>query len=31
VFLPNTHHDWHEIERDTLLSVCLVDDDQRAS
>jgi quercetin dioxygenase-like cupin family protein len=31
VFLPNTLHDWHEIERDTLLSVCLVDDAQRAS
>lgn len=24
VFLPNTLHDWHQIEQDTLLSVCLV-------
>jgi quercetin dioxygenase-like cupin family protein len=24
VFLPNTLHDWHAIEEDTLLSVCLV-------
>jgi quercetin dioxygenase-like cupin family protein len=24
VFLPNTLHDWHAIEQDTLLSVCLV-------
>jgi quercetin dioxygenase-like cupin family protein len=24
VFLPDTLHDWHEIEEDTLLSVCLV-------
>ncbi len=28
VFLPNTLHDWHDIERDTLLSVCLVAADQ---
>jgi quercetin dioxygenase-like cupin family protein len=25
VFLPNTLHDWHNIEEDTQLSVCLVD------
>ena len=25
VFLPDTLHDWHDIEEDTLLSVCLVD------
>lgn len=25
VFLPGTLHDWHAIEEDTLLSVCLVD------
>jgi quercetin dioxygenase-like cupin family protein len=24
VFLPGTPHDWHAIEEDTLLSVCLV-------
>jgi quercetin dioxygenase-like cupin family protein len=24
VFLPDTLHDWHAIEEDTLLSVCLV-------
>ena len=24
VFLPRTLHDWHAIEEDTLLSVCLV-------
>ena len=24
VFLPGTLHDWHAIEEDTLLSVCLV-------
>jgi quercetin dioxygenase-like cupin family protein len=24
VFLPGTLHDWHEVEEDTLLSVCLV-------
>ena len=24
VFLPDTLHDWHNIEEDTLLSVCLV-------
>jgi quercetin dioxygenase-like cupin family protein len=24
VFLPDTLHDWHDIEEDTLLSVCLV-------
>ncbi|GIU92976.1 MAG: hypothetical protein KatS3mg011_1882 [Acidimicrobiia bacterium] len=24
VFLPGTLHDWHEIEEDTLLAVCLV-------
>lgn len=24
VFLPNTLHDWHDIEEETLLSVCLV-------
>jgi quercetin dioxygenase-like cupin family protein len=24
VFLPGTLHDWHSIEEDTLLSVCLV-------
>lgn len=24
IFLPNTLHDWHDIEIDTLLSVCLV-------
>jgi quercetin dioxygenase-like cupin family protein len=24
VFLPGTLHDWHDIEEDTLLSVCLV-------
>jgi quercetin dioxygenase-like cupin family protein len=24
VFLPHTLHDWHDIEQDTLLSVCLV-------
>jgi quercetin dioxygenase-like cupin family protein len=23
-FLPNTLHDWHDIEEDTLLSVCLI-------
>lgn len=25
VFLPDTLHDWHDIEEDTLLSVCLVE------
>jgi quercetin dioxygenase-like cupin family protein len=25
VFMPNTLHDWHDIEEDTLLSVCLVE------
>ena len=24
VFLPGTLHDWHHVEEDTLLSVCLV-------
>jgi quercetin dioxygenase-like cupin family protein len=24
VFLPGTLHDWHEVEEDTLLAVCLV-------
>lgn len=24
VFLPGTLHDWHDIEADTLLSVCIV-------
>jgi quercetin dioxygenase-like cupin family protein len=24
VFLPGTLHDWHNVEDDTLLSVCLV-------
>jgi quercetin dioxygenase-like cupin family protein len=24
VFLPDTLHDWHDIEEDTLLSVCLI-------
>lgn len=24
VFLPGTLHDWHDIEEDTLLAVCLV-------
>jgi quercetin dioxygenase-like cupin family protein len=24
VFLPGTLHDWHDVEKDTLLSVCLV-------
>jgi quercetin dioxygenase-like cupin family protein len=24
VFLPGTLHDWHDVEQDTLLSVCLV-------
>jgi quercetin dioxygenase-like cupin family protein len=24
VFLPGTLHDWHDVEEDTLLSVCLV-------
>ena len=24
IFLPGTLHDWHEVEEDTLLSVCLV-------
>jgi quercetin dioxygenase-like cupin family protein len=24
VFLPGTLHDWHDIEEDTLLSVCIV-------
>jgi quercetin dioxygenase-like cupin family protein len=24
VFLPETLHDWHDIEEDTLLSVCIV-------
>ena len=24
VFLPDTLHDWHAVEEDTLLSVCLV-------
>ncbi len=24
VFLPGTLHDWHDVEDDTLLSVCLV-------
>jgi quercetin dioxygenase-like cupin family protein len=28
VFLPNTLHDWHDIERDTLLSVCLIGTEQ---
>jgi quercetin dioxygenase-like cupin family protein len=27
VFLPGTLHDWHAIEEDTLLSVCLVRQD----
>lgn len=25
VFLPNTRHDWHDIEEDTVLAVCLVE------
>ena len=25
VFLPDTLHDWHDVEEDTLLAVCLVD------
>ncbi len=25
VFLPGTLHDWHDVEEDTLLSVCLVE------
>jgi quercetin dioxygenase-like cupin family protein len=24
VFLPDTLHDWHDIEEDTLLSVCII-------
>jgi quercetin dioxygenase-like cupin family protein len=24
VFLPDTLHDWHDVEEDTLLSVCIV-------
>jgi hypothetical protein len=24
VFLPDTLHDWHDVEEDTLLAVCLV-------
>jgi quercetin dioxygenase-like cupin family protein len=24
VFMPGTLHDWHDVEEDTLLSVCLV-------
>ena len=24
IFLPGTLHDWHDVEEDTLLSVCLV-------
>jgi quercetin dioxygenase-like cupin family protein len=24
VFLPETLHDWHDVEEDTLLSVCIV-------
>jgi quercetin dioxygenase-like cupin family protein len=24
VFLPKTLHDWHDVEEDTLLSVCIV-------
>jgi quercetin dioxygenase-like cupin family protein len=24
VFLPGTLHDWHDVEEDTLLSVCLI-------
>jgi quercetin dioxygenase-like cupin family protein len=24
VFLPGTLHDWHDVEEDTLLSVCIV-------
>ena len=24
VFLPDTMHDWHDVESDTLLAVCLV-------
>jgi quercetin dioxygenase-like cupin family protein len=24
VFLPDTLHDWHDVDEDTLLSVCLV-------
>lgn len=26
VFLPGTLHDWHDVEEDTLLAVCLVDE-----
>lgn len=25
IFLPDTEHDWHDIEEDTLLAVCLVE------
>lgn len=25
IFMPNTLHDWHDIEEDTLLSVCIVE------
>lgn len=24
IFLPNTEHDWHDIEEDTLMAVCIV-------
>jgi quercetin dioxygenase-like cupin family protein len=25
VFMPDTLHDWHDVEEDTLLSVCLIE------
>lgn len=31
VFLPDTLHDWHDIEQDTLLSVCLIDQEEPRS
>lgn len=27
IFMPDTLHDWHDIEEDTLLSVCIVEQD----
>jgi quercetin dioxygenase-like cupin family protein len=30
VFLPNALHDWHDIEEDTLLAVCLAENAPRA-
>ena len=31
VFLPGSLHDWHDVEEDTLLSVCLIKQSTRPS